>query len=261
MNKAERMPLPERARLAGIHAAYVELARAAGPLDNVSNRDLSLLFDGASTEAFYMHDAATIREAATLLDIMQRRGSATDEHYREMHETFMGARMFDEARALEHQHPVPDLEVAPDLRSAELVPGQPTELVVDQAARVLLRESVDLQPAQVVVVSHPRCHFSANAMRYIDADPALSAAFQHARWLAPQHNNLELDALQQWNRQHPQMRHAITYRSDEWPMIDSWGTPTFYFIKDGAVRAKVEGWDGDKTRAELLAGLRQIGMQ
>jgi len=94
---------------------------------------------------------------------MQRRGIATAAQFRDMHETFMGARMFDDARALAAQHPGPDLEAAPELRTAAPVPGQPTAMAVDQTARVLLRRSVDMHPAQIVVVSHPRCHFSANA--------------------------------------------------------------------------------------------------
>jgi len=253
--------VPDRARLAGIQAAYAELVRAAGPLDRINNHDLSLLFEGAYREAFYMHHAATIREATALLDAMQKRGIATDEHYRKMYETFIGARMFDEARALAKRHSVPDLEEAPDLREAVLLPGQPTKMVVDPTARVLLRRSVDLHPVQVVVVSHPRCHFSENAMRDIQADPVLRTAFlEHATWLAPQHDNLEFDAIQRWNREHPGMQHAIAYRNDEWPMIDSWGTPTFYVIKGGVVSAKVEGWDGEGSRDKLIAGLREVGL-
>jgi hypothetical protein len=253
--------VPERARLAGIQAAYAELAHAAGPLDHVSNRDLALLYDGAYREAFYVHDAGTIRDMAKFLDAMQERGIAAEDHYRNMYDTFAGARMFAGARALAKQHPVPDLEATPELREADLAPGQPTELAVDPNARVLLRRSVDLQPAQVVVVSHPQCHFSHNAMRDIEADPVLREAFlKHAKWLAPQHDNLEFDAIQRWNREHPEMEHAIAYRDDEWPMIDSWGTPTFYFFKDGAVRAKVEGWPKEGSRTELLAALRQVGL-
>jgi hypothetical protein len=247
-------------RLAGIQKAYVDLVRTAGPPDRLDDHDLALLFDGAYREAFYMHDPATVRDAEKFLNAMQKRGTATDEQYRLMHETFMGARMFDEARELAKQHPVPGLEAVPDLRSSVLVPGQPTELAVDPTARVLLRESVDMQLEQVVIVSHPRCHFSANAMQYIAADPVLRVALDHARWLAPQHDHLELDAIQQWNREHPEMQHVIAYRNDEWPMIDSWGTPTFYFIKNGTVVAKVEGWNGDKTKADLLAGFRSIGV-
>ena len=43
-------------------------------------------------------------------------------------------------------------------------------------------------------------------------------------------------------------------------MIDYWGTPTFYFLQNGVVRAKVTGWPKEGRRAELLAALRQVGL-
>jgi hypothetical protein len=61
--------------------------------------------------------------------------------------------------------------------------------------------------------------------------------------------------FQRWNHEHPAMQHTIAYRNDEWPMIDWWGTPTFYFIKDGAVIAKFVGWPKEGRRAELLTAL------
>jgi hypothetical protein len=259
ITSAEMARVPsEQQRLTQIRAAYDELARVA--FARFNDRDIAVLLDGAYHGAFYGHDVASVGLAATLLDVMEKRGIATDEHYLTMHETFMGARMFDEARALAARHPVPGIEAVPELRSAELVSQAPTELVVDPGARVLLRRSVDLQPAQVLVVSHPLCHFSQDAMRDIEADPVLREAFIKAKWLGPQHNNLKFDAFQRWNHDHPGMQHTIAYRKDEWQMIDWWGTPTFYFIKDGAVIAKAIGWPKEGRRAELLADLRHVGL-
>jgi hypothetical protein len=188
--------------------------------------------------------------------------TSTTKHYLQMYEAFIGARMFTEARALTKQHQMPVFEVLPELHeAADLVPGHPTEWVVDPNARVLLRRNVDLQPAQVVVVSHPQCHFSQNAVRDIQADPVLRETFlEHAKWLAPQSNRLDFDVIQRWNREHPSQEITIAFRRDEWPMIDSWATPTFYFLKNGVVSAKVEGWPKEGSRSELLAALRQVGL-
>jgi hypothetical protein len=43
-------------------------------------------------------------------------------------------------------------------------------------------------------------------------------------------------------------------------VIDSWGTPTFYVLKDGAVTAKVDGWPKAGRRRELLAALHKVGL-
>jgi hypothetical protein len=125
-----------------------------------------------------------------------------------------------------------------------------------------LRRNVDLQrPAQVVIVSHPLCHFSQAAVQDIQADPVLDKVFrEHAKWLVPQDAHLYFDIMQRWNREHPGREVTMTVRREEWPMIDSWSTPTFYFLENGVVSAKVEGWPKGGRRPELLAALRQVGL-
>jgi hypothetical protein len=248
----------EQQRLARIRDAYDDMVRVA--FDRFDDHDIAVLLDGAYNGAFFGNDVASVGLAATLLGVMEKRGIATDKHYLDMHEAFMGARMFEDARALAERHPVPGIEAVPDLRSDVTVPGAPTEMVVDPGARALLRKSVDLEQVQVLVVSHPNCHFSQDAMRDIEADPVLREAFAHAKWLGPQHNNLKFDAFQRWNHEHPAMQHTIAYRNDEWPIIDWWGTPTFYFIKDGSVTARFVGWPEEGRRAELLTALRKVGL-
>ena len=46
----------------------------------------------------------------------------------------------------------------------------------------------------------------------------------------------------------------------DWPALDSWGTPTFYFFQRGALVSKVRGWPRAGRRAELLAGMHAIGL-
>ena len=170
--------------------------------------------------------------------------------------------MFGEARQLASRHPFPEFEAIPDLRDGEVIVGLPTEYAIDASARALVRRSVDVsgQP-QIIVVSHPSCHFSRAAMGDIQGDPTLSAVFRaHAKWLAPQSNWINFDTLQQWNHDHPDQPIGLTVASEDWAMIDSWGTPTFYFFKEGRVHAKVEGWPRSGRRAELLAALRVVGL-
>jgi hypothetical protein len=254
--------LPERARHAATVAAYDEMAAPVRTLDRISDHDLELLYRGAQRASFYTHDPRIIQGMASYLNSLQERGLASKDHYLQMYEAFIGARMLTEARALAKQHPMPELEVLPELHeAADVVPGRPTEWVVDPNKRELLRKSVDLQSVQVVVVSHPLCHFSQRAMRDIQADPVLREIFlAKVKWMAPQSNHLDFDVIQQWNREHPGQETTLTFRRDEWPMIDSWATPTFYILKNGAVSAKVEGWPKEGRRSELLGALRQVGL-
>jgi hypothetical protein len=257
--------LPYQARAGVMGTAYEQLfafVRASQTLDEIDGPDLDLLFRAAYLAAFYTIDERHVRDMTTFLDELQGRELASEGHYMHMYEAFIKARMLAEARELARRHPLPELEALPELReAADLVAGRPTEWVVDPGKRELLRRSVDLQPAQVVIVSHPRCHFSQAAMQEIQTDPVLGKIFhEHARWLAPQDTRVDFDVLQQANREHPEQETSLAFRRDEWPMIDSWGTPTFYFFKDGAVSAKLEGWPREGRRPELLAALRQVGL-
>lgn len=138
----------------------------------------------------------------------------------------------------------------------------PTELTLDLDRHELVRRSVDLhQAALIVVVGHPSCHFTQNAIRDIQADPVLGDVFRaHAIWLAPQESAFDWDQFEQWNRSHPGQELAIAFRRDEWSVIDTWNLPTFYFFKDGALRAKFFGWPEQGRRAELRSALQRIGL-
>jgi hypothetical protein len=110
----------------------------------------------------------------------------------------------------------------------------------------------------VVVVAHPLCHFSQNAISAIAADPELSAGLKQAIWLAPPDGNLRLDVFRNWNRIHPLQRMAIAYTKTEWPSIDSWETPTFYFFRKGELVGKVAGWPVSGHSQELREQLRKL---
>jgi hypothetical protein len=258
--------LPDKTKASIISAGYDEMlssVRAIKPLDSASDHELELLYKAAGLTAFYTADGKHVRDMVSFLNGLERRGLATKSHYVQMYEAFIKVRMLAEARELANRHPLPELEPLPELReAADLVAGQPTEWAVDPSRRELLRRSVDLhRPAQVVIVSHPLCHFSQAAVQDIQADPVLDKVFrEHARWLAPQDAHLNFDIVQRWNREHPERETTLTVRREEWPMIDSWSTPTFYFLENGAVSAKVEGWPKGGRRPELLAALRQVGL-
>ena len=268
LNRMEKVTkdLPDKARAAVIGAAYNELLASAGtikPSSRANDHELDLLYSAARLTAFYTTDGKHVRDMASFLDGLEQRGLATKHHYVQMYEALIKARMLTEARELAGRHPLPELEALPALHEAAgLIAGQPTEWAVNPDKHELLRRGVDLhRPAQVVIVSHPSCHFSQAAMQDIQADSVLSKGFSaQTTWLAPQDTHLNFDVVQRWNREHPERETTLTFRREEWPMIDSWSTPTFYFFKDGAVSAKVEGWPKGGRRSELLAALRQVGL-
>jgi hypothetical protein len=260
--EAKTAGVPERTRWSILGAAYDEMFRGLA-VDRVSADELAAWYRAARIVAFYSNDPARARTMARLLDALQQRGCATDRDYARLYETYVGARMFDDARALAIRHPLPTSEALPAIREAEAIPlGLPSEWAIDPADRALIHRRVRLdENAQLVVVSHPTCHFSQQAVADIEQEPDLRAAVvAHGTWLAPQSNHLDIDVIGDWNRRHPGLEIALVVRSDDWPMLDSWDTPTFYVLEHGKVVAKVEGWPKEGRRNELRAAMRRVGL-
>jgi hypothetical protein len=258
--------LPYRARAAVIGTMYEVLFSSipeSWPLKEVGDAELRARYAAAQLTEFYTIGRRHLGDMKSLLNELQRRSLASKTDYVDMYEALLKARQLTEARDLAAHHPMLELEPIPELReAADLVAGQPTEWAVDPSRKELLRRNVDIQrPTQVVIVSHPLCHFSRAAAESIQADPVLGKIFAaHARWLAPQSARIDFNVIQQFNREHPEQETTLTFDREEWPMIDSWTTPTFYFLRKGAVIAKVTGWPKEGHRTELLAALRDVGV-
>jgi hypothetical protein len=258
--------LPAVIRAAAMGALYQELFASSDPkrrLDRVADKDLELLYRAASLVEYDTLDAKYLPDMQSYLDALQRRNVASHREMVRMYQALVSARKLAEAGELARHHPHPEMPALPALRDASgTAGGLPTELVLDLDRHELVRRSVDLhQAALIVVVGHPSCHFTQNAVRAIQADSVLGEVFRaHAVWLAPQESAFGWDQLEQWNRSHPGQELAIAFRRDEWPAIDTWNLPTFYFFKDGALRAKFFGWPEQGRWAELRSALRQIGL-
>jgi hypothetical protein len=267
LKRADELTLafPARVKAAVVGATY-DVLFASDPamrrVRELSPRDLELLYKAVSLTVFYTADDRQVHAMPPVLVELEARGLASAQHYTRMYEAFVTARMIPQARALASEHPLLALDPLPELHDAELVAGQPTAWVVAPDRRALERRSIDLRhAARVVVVSHPTCHFWANARQALQDDPVLGEIFAaHAIQLAPQEGRIDFDLLQVSNREHPAWQTVLTYRRDEWPMIDVWSTPTFYFFQAGTLVAKVEGWPEGGRRAEVVAALEQIGL-
>jgi hypothetical protein len=256
--------LPTAHRAAAVASAYDELFASlpAHALAATRARDeLAVLFQAAHLTASYTLSERHVRAMAAFLGALEERGHAGNAEYQRMYKALVTARMLSEAREFAGRHPLAELEPLPELHeAADLVPGLPTEWTVDPDRRVLLHRNVYMDPVQILVVSHPMCHFSQAAVGDIQADATLDEVFRsHAKWLALP-DAIYFDVIQKWNKEHTHQVTTLTNRREEWPMIDTWATPTFYFIKDGAVVAKVIGWPKEGRRADLIAAARQIGL-
>ena len=226
---------------------------------HASDSDLDLYFQAASFVAFYSMRVGDVARMERLLGVLNDRKLAQPRHYADMYGALLSIRSFDRARTLLDAHP--GLAVAPlptvVMESAEGAAGTVWRYSQDQAAITLTRATLSPH-VQVIVIAHPLCHFTQDAARSITSDPQLRAALDGALWLAPQSWSLDVSAIQDWNRKYPTMQIYTVNRRSDWPSLENWGTPTFYFLRDGKVVETVVGWPREGRSAQVLGASRRM---
>lgn len=240
--------------------------------------DVQALFQAAQSAAFYTVDPRYVRDMQLDLSELQKRGVASQLQYNLLYREFIDTRQFSEAQAIARTHPADSFE-----RYGGLHPGEKIELVREKMApvpdfhdatgpdlrtptflslssngRELIRRSVRVDaPAQIIVTISPDCEFAQGGIQAIEADPTLrSIILNHTIWLIPPPATPTFESIARWNRSHPDVIMHLAYDMREWPMIDRWETPTFYFLRQGKLVGEVVGWHVDQVDGEL----RRIGL-
>lgn len=265
--QTENLPWRARAsRLAGAYEqCFAKYQSSQSTLAGMPLHSLDMLRRAASTMAFYSSQSRYVSEVATDLRILAAKHAATPEGYAVLYRLYVQTREFSLARALLAAHP--SLPVTPLPRVLDRIGTStdgPSVLVPerDAAGLALVRTPVHLNPGrQIVVVAHPLCHFTGDAVRALVQNSSLWRALaQHAIWIAPQDGRLDASVFQQWNQSIHGAPIYIAYKQKQWHFIDSWATPTFYFLKHGAVVSKVVGWPAKGNADDIMSAMHKIGV-
>lgn len=260
---------PPLERFAAVAAEYERgfAAAATQPLGARSAEDLEALFGAAERMTNYFAEPRYVAAMAAALAELEHRGAATPKHITRLFPALLQTRQLERARALRGAHPAAALPAVPTLRSVSSRVAAAPRLWAPapgatDAAPALLERDLDVsRDAQILVVANPFCHFALAAVAALDADAELAPLFAaRSTWLTPQDGFFAIDEANAWNRAHPALPIAFSAARDEWPLIDDWATPTFYFLARGRLVAKVSGWPKEGRRAELLAALHQLGL-
>lgn len=232
-------------------------------LSNLSDSDIGLYFRAAELVLSNSLRKQDLERLEVAFSEILRRGVGSERMVHGMRSAYISMRMFDQARELTRRHGLRLVEDDPSYLNN--VPAEfqgPTMLEISPAAPQLTRTPfVPPTGGHIVVVAHPLCHFSQRAMVAINGDATLETLFEErATLLAPVDGNLNLDVLESWNSTFPALEVALAYARDEWPRIDYWGTPTFYFFGEGGTVEKIVGWPPEGKLEELRAAARRVGI-
>ena len=247
-----------------IHARYRTLfssyqTRAA--LATVGPNDVALLFRAAGADFLYSVSSASLGDMQLDLAELHRRGIARKSDDEKVYAALVENRLFEKARAFAKVHRLASVEVVPHLVD-NAGRKRPTTLLVSDGGKKLVRTAVDIMSGRlIVVISSPLCHFSQRAIRSIESDALLRPLIRnHSLWIVPPDQSTPFATVATWNQLHPHEQMAYVYRRDEWPMVERWETPVFYFLRSGRVVSKVRGWPVAGRKAELRRGLRLTGL-
>jgi hypothetical protein len=263
----ETLSLPDVARVRAIVTRYADLfggetVRTVVATMNVG--DLVSVFEAANIAAFYSLDREHVEHMAMTFEELERRALTTERQVQAMYQALTSVRSFERAKELAGSYPSQVFRPLPKLSDGDsITDGSPSEWHISPHRRVLTRHTVAVPAQGVIVVAHPLCAPSRRAVEDIGKDPVLGPVLgAHARWMVPPARGvfLEYDDLQQWNRDRHGTPVTVFYSRDEWPMIDRWSTPTFYFFREGEVVGKIVGWPQGGRREELLVALRRTGL-
>lgn len=256
---SQRAPDAERFyRLAEFYRVQLADRQAPNIRAALSDEELRALTLAAQLAVFYHHDDDILDDAMSGLRVLEERRAARPGDIRAAYGLLVAGRRFEQARLFLATHPELDEPEPPRLLGWHSDAREAAEMRVGEADGTLEWASVDVAALpRILVIGHPLCHFTQDAARAIEADPVLKALFAaHAKWLAPQDQTTDFTTFRQWNAEHPDMPMTIAYRAADFPMIDRWSTPTFYFIDRGRVVSQVIGWPRGGRREEILAAYR-----
>jgi hypothetical protein len=183
--------------------------------------DLGAFFDAAHFVAEFTLKPTHARQALAAYDALAKLHRVTPEQHANAQSVLIKTRLLD-------PRPGFDLPVVHDTSNNRV----PTELVVSDGQ--VTRRWLSLANAQVIAVVAPGCHFAQRAMKDVAADRDLSQLFSRVHWLVPQEAIGDFADVK--------TPYTIAYDRNEFPMIDTWESPTFYFMVDGVVKRNIVGW-------------------
>lgn len=263
---ADRQPGSLAEKITSIRSIFGEMQPAYGDVmgnpPGASLPDLQNAWRVAGFMAYVTDDRQYTRHMMAAHDEYARRGLMPPMALRDrLLQGLIASRQFDEARAYAGRADL-EVEYLPPVETAGSgAKGSYPILRVDAARSLLRRENVDVgDELHVFVVSFIGCAYSRRAADAIENHEALRRFMRERSTWVTLPGRLHFNDVLAWNRRHPSTGFAYIDGMESWSFVDDWETPTFYFVRQGRVVAKLSGWPDDSTGiAGLLSAIAGSG--
>lgn len=251
-----------------------ELAKAAAELRPVeltetrirgfSSETVYTLHSAAKTAAFYDPGAEdlVLLQARTLDEKIRRTGESKMD-LRGMFIAYMGARMFDAARALRVRHPSIQFPSIPDeIESASISkPGSWSAYAISNGwKRADLKSLPFDRGVRVVMVILPGCPAAEAALEDLLGNAETAGAFRRDGFILTA--RFDAEGVSLWKKHFAFEQMFITRKAADFPGLDFDDSPRFYFLRDGKIVSDFIGWDGTPgptgSRARFLAEFKRL---
>lgn len=239
-------PVERRDKIVNLYRSEFGGVISVGDVDSLRRR-----LDAALSAAFYSKDRSVAREAAMIYRVLAAKSALRSDDAEDVIASLIKVREFDWANNFLVESQLPVLPLVQESSQVEGAAG-PRIMVLSVEGLRVNRVDEDRIRNGVIVVSNPLCAFSSAASDAIVEDSSLANALIDALWLVPQEGSLHYHQLERWNRTHRSQQMVLAYDWVEWPALDDWSTPTFYFFAGGRLVEKVSGWPIDGGRASRL---------
>ena len=220
-------------------------------------------------EAVYLSSGGlapqVLESMETVFSELLARTHETPSDIRALWKTYVISRQFSKAIALETRHGEIDFgeRVVQFVDRAGIERADPSVRLIAKGTRSLWRANHESAVLEREVVSIPEhvhvvaivslgCSFSSRALAVIQRDAELAALFGSVSWLIPPDVTLGARDVISWNRSFPSYALAYVHSVGEWPEIEYWDTPQFYFFARGRLVSSVAGWPREGRKAEML---------
>lgn len=234
------------------------------PIHEFSDKDLEALFEATNLTNFYAMNQGLEKNMFSLVVELQKRSIVAQRHIAATYDALVGARDWKTAAQWSSRFSGVDLATAPpNLSNIIEDNGQRLVLAFPKNGAAIEVEKIAIpKGVAIIAVTNPNCHFSANAVAALIADPLIFSEIKNITlWLAPQDRGLDFARIVAWNKVNPDIQYKAAYRSSHFPEVDSWDTPTFYFFKSGKEVAKVVGWPRGASLVDFKKALLKLDIR